>query len=264
MCVKMPIICCSESEVDMANPVLNNKVFDMTFNGCEYEVEKMMSPLGVLNKTAILGILMSLTFAYTWLLVTGGFSDKAMLLLNIGVLGGLIMSLIIVFAPKNKFLMLTTSVYAMFEGLALGSISALFNIVYPGIVAQATLGTLITVFGMYVLYSTKLVQATDRLIKVVMLATFGIAGLYILQFILNIFHISIPGIFSNSPIGIFFSVIVVAVAALNLIIDFEFINRYSGEVPSYYEWYSGFSLMVTIVWLYLEILRLLAKVNSRR
>ena len=161
-------------------------------------------------------------------------------------------------------LSLTTSLYALFEGLLLGSFSAIANKFYPGIVSQAVLGTIFAIFGMFLLYSSKILRCTDTFRKVIYISTFSVFGIYLTQLILNFFHITIPGIFSNSPVGIGFSVIVVAIAAFNLIIDFDFIDRFSGKAPKYFEWFGGFSLMVTIVWLYIEILNLLMKLNSRR
>jgi uncharacterized YccA/Bax inhibitor family protein len=98
----------------------------------------------------------------------------------------------------------------------------------------------------------------------VLISTFAIAGVYLLQFVLTFFHLTIPGIFTNSLIGVIFTAVCVVIAALNLILDFNFIDNYSGHVPDYFEWYGGFSLMVTIVWLYIELLKLFAKLSSRR
>jgi uncharacterized YccA/Bax inhibitor family protein len=249
----------------MPNPTLREDVFNNLDNRPDsLGVEKSMTETGTLFKTLVLGSLMTLSAMYTWYLVYAGFADKANLLTSVGAIGGFITVLIVCFAPKNRFLALTTSIYALFEGLFLGAISAMFNAAYPGIVTQAMLGTMLTIFGMYIAYSTKLVRMTDTFRKTIFIATFAVAGIYILQWILMLFHASIPQIFSNSPIGIAFSVIVCAIAAFNLIVDFDFIERFKGQAPDYMEWYGAFSLMVTIVWLYVEILKLLAKLNSRR
>lgn len=249
----------------MPNPTLREGVFDNLDNNPDLlGVEKSMTETGTLIKTLILGIFLALSAFYTWYLVGSGFADKANMLMTTGAIGGFITVLIVCFAPKNKFLAITTSIYALFEGLFLGGISAMFNAQYPGIVTQAMLGTIFTIFGMYIAYSTKLIRMTDKLRKTIFIATFAIAGIYILQLILMLFHASIPQIFSNSPIGIGFSVVVCAIAAFNLIVDFDFIEQFKGRVPDYMEWYGAFSLMVTIVWLYIEILKLLAKISSRR
>lgn len=249
----------------MANPVLREDVFNSLDNRPDaLGVEKAMTQAGTLSKTLILGLLMALSAMYTWYLVGAGFADKASMLTSVGAFGGFITALIVCFAPKNKFLAISTPIYALFEGLFLGAISAMFNAAYPGIVTQAMLGTMLTIFGMYIAYSTKLIKVTDTFRKTIFIATFAVAGIYILQLILMLFHVSIPQIFSNSLIGIGFSVIVCAIAAFNLVVDFDFIEQFSGRAPNYMEWYGAFSLMVTIVWLYVEILKLLAKVNSRR
>ena len=249
----------------MPNPTLREDVFNNLDNRPDsLGLEKSMTETGTLFKTLVLGALMTLSAMYTWYLVYAGFADKANLLTSIGAIGGLIAVLVICFGPKNKYLALTTSVYALLEGLFLGAISAMFNAAYPGIVTQAMLGTMLTIFGMYIAYSTKLIRMTDTLRKTIFIATFAVAGIYILQWILMFFHASIPQIFSNSPIGIAFSVIVCAISAFNLIVDFDFIEQFKGRAPDYMEWYGAFSLMVTIVWLYVEILKLLAKLNSRR
>ena len=118
-------------------------------------------------------------------------------------------------------------------------------------------------FGMFFLYKTKLVRATETFKMVIFNSTFAIFCIYMLQLILSFFHISIPAIFSNSPIGIGFSLVVVAVASFNLIIDFDNIEKFSGQFNKNYEWYFGFSLLVSIIWMYIEILNLLAKNSSR-
>lgn len=246
----------------MSNPTLREDTFDY-FND-DLGIIKTMTTSGTLFKTCFLAILVALTFAYTWWLQGAGFADKASILATIGAIGGFITALVVCFAPKNKFLSVTTSIYALFEGLFLGSISAIFNAAYPGVVFQAATGTILTVFVMYILYSTKIIKATNTFYKVVLISTFSIAGVYLLQFVLTFFHLSIPGIFTNSWIGILFTTVCVAIAALNLILDFNFIDNFSGRVPDYFEWYGGFSLMVTIVWLYIELLKLFAKISSRR
>ncbi|MBP3820077.1 Bax inhibitor-1/YccA family protein [bacterium] len=248
----------------MSNPTLREEVFTKDLGTGGMGLEKSMTTSGTLGKTCILALLMALTFGYTWSLQGAGFVDKASMLMTVGAICGFIMAMIICFAPKNKYLAVTTSIYALFEGLFLGGISAVVNTSFPGIVPQAMLATILTIGGMYFLYTTKIIKCTDKFRKVIFISTFAIAGVYILQFILGFFGMVIPGLFSNTPFGIGISVIIVAIAAFNLIVDFDFIENFSGQVPDYFEWYGGFSLMVTIVWLYIEILKLLAKMQSRR
>ncbi len=246
----------------MSNPVLSEKSF--SYLPDSLESSRTMSVNGTIAKTCLLALFLALTFAYTWYLQLSGFSDKVSILTTAGVLGGFILALIICFAPKNRFLIITTPLYAMCEGLFLGSISAMFNQYYPGIVSQAAIGTIFTLFGMFFLYKFNIVKCTDKFRMVIFNSTLAIAGIYILQLILGFFNITIPGLFSNGLVGIAFSIVVVAIASFNLIVDFDFIERFEGKVPSYFEWYGGFSLLVTIVWLYIEILNLLAKMQSRR
>lgn len=249
-------------EYIMSNPALGERSFQTAFND-ELGSGHVMTVNGTIIKTCVLGLLMALTFAYTWSLILTGFADKAILLSRAGMFGGLILGIIICFAPKNKFLMITTPLYAMCEGLFLGFISAIANKYYPGVAPQAAMGTMFALFGMFFLYKTKLVKCTDTFRMVVVNSTFAIFGIYLLQLILSFFHITIPGIFSSSPIGIAFSIIVVAIASFNLVLDFDFIEKFSDKVPKYFEWYGGFALLVTIVWLYIEILNLLMKLSSR-
>lgn len=246
----------------MSNPVLQERVLNSSsFNSLENE--SSMTINGTIIKTCMLGIFLALTFAYTWYLQLAGFADKVAILRMVGTWGGLVLGLFICFGPKNKFLAITTSLYAMCEGLFLGSYSALLNNAFPGIVSQAAMGTIFALFGMFILYKTKLVKCTDKFRMVIFNSTLALAGIYFLQIILNLFHHSIPQIFSNSPIGIGFSVICVAVASFNLIVDFDTVEQFQGRVSKDYEWFFGFSLMVTIVWMYVEILQLLAKLQSR-
>ncbi len=248
----------------MSNPTLREEVFNTGLDGDGLGLNRAMTASGTLLKTCFLAILVALTFAYTWWLQGAGFADKAGILATVGAIGGFIMAMVVCFAPKNKFLSVTTSIYALFEGLFLGSISAIFNAAWPGVVFQAATGTILTVIVMYIMYSTGIIKATSTFYKVVLISTFAIAGVYLLQFVLTFFHLTIPGIFTNSLIGVIFTAVCVVIAALNLILDFNFIDNYSGHVPDYFEWYGGFSLMVTIVWLYIELLKLFAKLSSRR
>ncbi len=246
----------------MSNPVLKEGVLkSSSFN--TLDGEKAMTINGTILKTCMLGLLMAATFAYSWGLILTGFADKADMLYKGGLFGGLILGLFICFGPKNKFLIISTPLYAMCEGLALGYISAIANKFYPGIASQAAIGTIFALFGMFFLYKTNLVKCTDKFRMIIMNSTLAIFGIYFVQIILSFFHITIPGIFSNSPIGIVFSLVVIAIASFNLIVDFDNIERFAGVANKHCEWYFGFSLLVTIIWLYIEILNLLMKIASR-
>ena len=240
----------------MANPILNDR-----FTETEGIVSgEIMTINGTLDKTFLLFLCALLPAAYTWHQFVAGFTDKASMLMGVGAIVGFILAMIVAFT-KNKYL---TPLYAMCEGLFLGGISAMFNQAYPGIVIQAVLATFAAMFSMLGLYRIGAIKCTDKFRSVIFTATISVAVLYLIQFIGSFFHYSIPAIFGAGTIGIGFSVVVVAIAALNLIIDFDFIERGAQMMlPKDYEWYGAFGLMVTLVWLYIEILRLLAKLRDR-
>ena len=246
----------------MSNPVLQERILNSSsFNSLEND--SSMTINGTIIKTCLLSILLILTFAYTWYLQLAGFADKVAILRTVGTFGGFGLALFICFGPKNKFLAVTTSLYAMCEGLFLGSYSALLNQLFPGIVVQAAMGTIFALFSMLFLYQSKIVRCTDKFRRVISSAVFAIFITYLLQFVLSFFHFPTFVIFSNSIVGIVFSGVVVIVASFSLITDFDMIENLSGRVDKWFEWYGGFALLVTIVWLYIEILQLLAKLQSR-
>ena len=246
----------------MGNPVLREGIIEDSFNSLESN--HVMTAAGTITKSCILGSLCAITFAYTWLLVLAGYMDKASLLCGIGIVGALLLVLFICFGPKNKYLTITTSLYALCEGLSLGFISVIANKYYPGVASQAAAGTIFAFMSMLICHRTGLIRCTQKFRAVVITATFAIFAVYLLAFILSLFKIAIPHLFSGSLIGIGITVAVVIIACLNLIIDFDNIEKYSNRVPAYMEWYFGFSLLVTILWMYIEILRLLMQLQSRR
>ncbi len=240
----------------MANPVM--KAFEKT-----YTLEgEPMTISGTLDKTFVSLLLVILAACCSWGLIPSGYTDKAALLSSVCLGLAFIVALIIIF--KRQALHVLVPLYAILEGLALGVISATFEEMYGGIVLQAVVLTLTTAASMLVLYKSKLIEATSTFRKTIIIATASVAIVYLIHFIAGFFGAGIPLIASNSPIGIAFSVIVCLIAALNLILDFDFIERGSQLlIPKEYEWYGAFGLMVTIVWLYIEILKLLAKSRSR-
>ena len=260
MCVKYDIIFIfsDKGEFYMSNPILNEERFSSQERILEGEP---MSINGTIQVTAFLGLLLVCAAAFVWTRFTNGYTDLAMMLTGGGALVGFVLALIITFT-KNKHLV---PVYAVCEGCALGGISAIFEAQFPGIVMQAVAGTFAALFALLALYKLGLIRATDKFRSVIFIATASIAGIYIIDIIGRLLlHTQVPIINTSSPAGIIFSVVVVIVAALNLIIDFDFIER--GEkmmLPKDFEWYGAFGLMVTLVWLYLEILKLLAKMNKR-
>jgi uncharacterized YccA/Bax inhibitor family protein len=249
----------------MSNPTLKEAIIkSQNFNSLDSENSQTMSINGTIFKTCLLGLLTAITFAYSWYLPLAGFADKAAMLYQVGIFGGLGLVLFICFAPKNNLLMITTPLYALCEGLALGYISVLADKIYPGVASQAAIGTIFALFGMFLLYKANIVKCTERFKMIVINTTLAVFGIYLLQLVLSFFHIQIPFLFSNSLIGIGFSIFVVALATLNLVIDFDNIERFAGKAPKPYEWYFGFSLLVTIIWMYIEMLHLLMKLQSRR
>lgn len=241
----------------MANPILNNKFLEQER---VYEGQPM-TVNGTIQNTFILGILMVISAALVWSKYTAGFTDIAMMLTGIGVIGGFISALIVTFT-KTKWLI---PVYALLEGMALGGISAIFESEFPGIVVQAVSGTFAALFTMLILYRNKIIACTDKFRSVIFISTLSIAAVYLVDIIVRLFfHTHVPFINDATPVGIAISAVIVVIAALNLIIDFDFIEKGSeAMLPKDYEWYGAFGLMVTLVWLYIEILKLLAKINRK-
>jgi uncharacterized YccA/Bax inhibitor family protein len=181
-----------------------------------------------------------------------------------GAIVGLITALVICF--KHTWAPMLAPVYALAEGLFLGGVSAGFEAQYPGIVIQAVGGTFGTLACLLLAYQSGLIRATENFKLGIVAATGGIALLYLVTFIAGLFGFPLfSSLFGSGIIGVGFSVVVVSIAALNLVLDFDFIEQAADRgAPKYLEWYGAFALMVTLVWLYLEILRLLAKLNDRR
>ncbi len=222
---------------------------------------EVMTVRGTVNKTALALLLLFITASFVWNQATAG--APVGLWIGVGVIGGLITALITVF--KRTWAPITTPAYAALEGLALGGISAMFEAKYPGIVSQAVFLTFGTLGGLLLAYRSGLIKATENFKLGIVGATGGIFFVYMIGFILSLFGSGIPLIHSSGTFGILFSVFVVVIAALNLVLDFDFIEERAEQgAPKYMEWYAAFGLMVTLIWLYLEILRLLAKLQSRR
>ena len=179
-----------------------------------------------------------------------------------GGIGGLIMAIVTMF--KKTLSAFTGTLYVVFEGLVIGGLSAIAEAFYPGIALQAGLLTFGTLFAMLSAYRTGLIKVTDKLRSIIVAATGGIMLVYLASFVMSFFGASIPFIHEGGMIGIGFSLFVVGLAAFNLLLDFDFIERGSKQgAPKYMEWYAAFGLMVTLIWLYIEILRLLMKLQSR-
>jgi len=211
---------------------------------------------GTVNKTSICLLILFFTAFYTW-------TNQSVGLMLLGAIGGFIVALVTIF--KKHLSPRTVPLYAALEGLFLGGISQVFEQMYPGIASQAIFITFGILGALLIAYKSKLIKPTENFKLGIFAATGGIALIYFINFIMSFFSASIPIINSNSTYGIIFSVAVVIIAALNLILDFDFIEQGAeAGAPKYMEWYGAFGLLVTLIWLYLEILRLLAKLQSRR
>jgi uncharacterized YccA/Bax inhibitor family protein len=236
------------------NPVLSDK----TFRGLPRAGEAMTLG-GTVNRTAIMLALVLITAGWTWnqFYVTQNPAAVAPYMW-VGLIGGLILALVTVF--KKTWAPITAPIYALLEGLALGGISAVFEARFPGIVLQAVGLTFGTLAALLVAYRSGLIKVTDNFRLGVVAATGGIFVVYLVDMVLRFFGVNIPFIHEGGMIGIGFSIFVVIIAALNLVLDFDFIESgVSARAPKYMEWFGAFALMVTLIWLYLEILRLLAK-----
>ena len=244
-----------------ANPALNENIFARMER--TYADSDVMTIQGTVNKIGILLVLTIATATWTWTLV-GGESEAVYPLLAVGGIGGLIVAIVTVF--KQTWAPVTAPIYCLLKGLVLGGISAIFESMYPGIVFQAVCLTFGTLACMLIAYRTGLIKATENFKLGVAAATGGIVLVYLVTFLLGLFGIGqLDFIHGSGLIGIGFSLFVVVIAALNLVLDFDFIeNGAARGAPKFMEWYAAFGLMVTLIWLYIEILRLLAKLAANR
>lgn len=250
-----------------SNPALGDKTFrDLANSGPSGILDSagQMTLSGTVNKTGILLLCCIASAAYTWRMFLQSEGDASAIggLMIVGLIGGLIFSMVTIF--KQSWAPVTAPIYALLEGLVLGGISAFTNARYPGIGIQAVSLTFGTLFVLLFLYRTGVIKVTDKMRLGIVAATGGIAVFYLLQLVLGFFGVHFTTINGSGIVGIVFSLVVVAIAALNLVLDFDFIEQgVAVGAPRYMEWYGAFGIMVTLVWLYLEILRLLSKVRSR-
>jgi uncharacterized YccA/Bax inhibitor family protein len=242
------------------NPVLTKANFEAPAT-----TNSVMTMSGTIGKCVILFAMTLIAASYTWYASFNGYANVASTYACIGGIVGFIIALVTCF--KQEWSPVTAPIYALCEGLLLGGVSAMYEKESHGLATQAVLLTFGTFAGMLFLFQANILRATPAFVKIIVAATFGVCISYLIGMLLSLFHINTlnNSIFGNGTIGIGFSAVVVLIAAFNLIIDFEFIkeNADSGSAPKYMEWYSAFGLLVTVVWLYLEILRLLAKLNKR-
>ena len=239
-----------------SNPALNANAFRV-----EPALGESMTLSGAVNKTGILLICVIATAAWSWNRFLDA-PESALPLLSVGAIGGFLVALVTVF--KKAWSPVTAPLYALLEGLVLGCVSALYEARFHGIVLQAVGLTFSTLFALLLAYRSGWVRATENFKLGVVAATGGIMLLYLTELVLGFFGIRFAAINNSSGIGVAFSIFVVIIAALNLVLDFDFIeNGARSGAPKYMEWYAAFGLMVTLIWLYLEILRLLAKARRR-
>ena len=236
----------------MSSPALNEKTWgrirDVTDEGT-------MTIQGTINKS---GLLILMTIAGACL----GWNMNSPVIMIAAFITTLILSIIVIFKPKTATFL--SQPYAILEGLLLGSISAVYAFQYPGIVTNTLIGTLSCFVLMLALYRFRIIRVTEQFRTVIIVATGAIALTYIVNLVMGFFGTSIPMIHDASPMGIAFSVLVVGVASFNLMLDFDMIEQANArQAPKFMEWYCGFALLLTLVWLYLEMLRLMSKLNRK-
>lgn len=236
------------------NPALSDKVFQLQAP----VTGELMTLQGTVNKTAISLAIVIGAASLTWGKL---FPTMGGVLLG-SMLAGFIVAMITIF--KKEWAPVTAPLYAALEGLVLGAISSIYEQQFPGIVMNAVLLTFGTLGGLLLAYQSRLIRATENFKLGIFAATCGIAILYLVDLVMHFMGHSVPFIHQATPFGIAFSLFVVVIAALNLVLDFDFIEHAAEKgAPKYMEWYGAFGLIVTLVWLYLEILRLLSKLRRR-
>jgi uncharacterized YccA/Bax inhibitor family protein len=250
-----------------ANPALSTKSFESFggFVGTQARASSdVMTIQGTVNKTAILLAIVLVAGLLPWrTFFNSGDPAAVMPMLWVGLIGGLVLALVTIF--KKSWAPFLAPLYAGFEGLVLGGVSAIYEVQFPGIVFQAVALTFGTLAVLLITYKTGAIKATANFKRGVIAATGAVCLVYIVTFALRMFGVDVGFMHSAGPLGIGISMVVVVIAALNLVLDFDFIEEGSKKgAPKYMEWYGAFGLLVTLVWLYLEILRLLSKLNSRR
>ena len=247
------------------NPTLTEKIFDRNSN-IDASLQGTMTVRGTMNKFGFLLLMVMGAAAYSWNLYANHNQSLMTGLMITGVVGGMICAFAIIFKPN--WAQYISPLYAILEGFFLGGISAIMNDAfqktYPGLVMQAVGLTFGVAIAMFLLYNFRIIRATEKFKSILISATMGIAVFYMISMVLRLFHVNMPFLYDSSPLGIGISLFIVAIAALNLIMDFDMIEKGAEQgAPQYMEWYGAFGLMVTIVWLYIEILRLLSRFAKR-
>lgn len=238
-----------------SNPILSSRNFDACLDG------DVATLAGTIQRCLILLVLVFGSAMFSW---SSAMNNVASLGGKLTLFAILAFVAVITASIKKEWSGIVAPLYAICEGLVLGALSRLFEMAYPGIVIQAVLLTFGVAFGMLALYKTGVIHVNDKFRMIVGSALFGIFMFYMISWILSFFHVAVPLIHSSGIGGILFSVFVVIVAALYLAIDFDFIVQVANRgMPKYMSWYAALGLMVSLVWLYMEILRLLSKIRDR-
>ena len=251
-----------------SNPVLTDKVFESS-NYINISAEETMTAKGTMNKFGFLMIMVVASASFTWHLYSEDNKGLMTTLMMVGIFGGLILALVMSFKPNLARYI--APAYGILEGLFLGGLSAIVNEMfakkYPGLVLQAVGLTFGVALAMFLLYSFRIIKVTDKLRSIIISATVGIFLFYLLTMLLGFFGVQMEfmSIENGGLLGIGISLFVVAIAAMNLLLDFDMIERGAMTgAPKYMEWFGAFALLVTIVWLYIEILKLLMRFGSRK
>ncbi|MCK5781942.1 MAG: Bax inhibitor-1/YccA family protein [Flavobacteriales bacterium] len=238
-----------------SNPAFGDKIW----KDIDFTQSAPMTLQGTINKTLISFLLVIASAAYTWDMYMQGGNVQGIMIG--GFIGGFILAMVTIF--KNEWAKFTVPLYALFEGAALGGLSAIFEVSYPGIPMQAVALTFGTFFVMLFSYKAGLIRASEKFRAIMTSAIGGIFLVYIISFVMSFFGVQ-SFIYGNSLMSIGFSIIVVGIAAFSLILDFDFIEKgVMHGMPKNHEWMGAFGLLVTLIWLYIEILRLLSKISSR-
>jgi uncharacterized YccA/Bax inhibitor family protein len=255
--------------VASSNPAFSQEVFKGYDQVYGVPRSTTMTVQGTVAKTFLLLAILSATALWAWNATASG--DFPMALLGISAIGGFIVAMITIFKPTAA--PVTAPIYAALEGAFLGALSQLIEAslvfrrgqMYEGIAMQAVILTCGVLFFMLFVYQTGLIRVTEKLKAGIVMATGALCLFYLVTILLSFFGVAMPLVFSSSPMGIGFSVLVVGLAAFNLLLDFDFIEKGAYyQAPKSMEWYGAFGLIVTLVWLYLEVLRLLRKLADNR
>ncbi|MDA3615877.1 Bax inhibitor-1/YccA family protein [Polluticaenibacter yanchengensis] len=251
-------------DMKSSNPALGEKTFkELSYS---YDKSSAMTARGTMLKLGFMLILMLASAFYTWHAFYNNTANIQAFIWG-GAIGGFVIALVLIF--KKEWSPFLAPLYALLEGLFIGGISATYNFVFaasmPNIITNAVGLTASVAIAMFLLYNFRIIKATEKFKSIIITATAGIAIFYLIVMVLRLFNVPVAFMHDSSMLGIGISLFIVAIAALNLILDFDFIEK--GEqmgAPKYMEWYGAFGLMVTLVWLYLEILRLLSRFASNK